>query len=134
MKSLMAMIRSKVLSTKWVVVLVFFTALAQGCAGNAEPVCSAEAVASVQVKVKAPDGEVTTAAQVAYTVDGGASKMCEPSGSMEFVCGYEEAGDFVITATPDSGGPMGSAEVKVASDECHVQTQKVEIQLGEPGS
>jgi len=121
------------LHTKLVVVLVFIVGLAQGFADNSGPVCTEIAVSSVQVTVKAPGGEVTTDAEVTYAVDGKDSKSCELIGSMEFVCGYEEAGDFVITATPDSGGPVGTAEVTVTSDECHVLTQKVEIQLGEPG-
>ena len=100
-----------------------------GCgSGGDEMACTTEARSSVTLEVVDTMGNRITDATVTYSVDGGASKNCEPFPDGTYTCGFEEAGAFSITAT--RGMDTHTHNLTVTSDECHVIGQNVTITLG----
>jgi hypothetical protein len=95
--------------------------------------CTTEARSSVSITlfdetgrnhVEATGGEGITAT---YTVDGGESQSCEAVFD-SVVCGWEQAGDFVIVV--DTAGYVPEQrEVTVGEDECHVISETLRIDL-----
>jgi hypothetical protein len=91
--------------------------------------CTTEARSSVTVSVVDASGAPVTDATVQYSVDKGPMTNCEqPGPDGAYVCGYEQKGSFIITAT--RGAMTGTATVTVTADECHVIGQTVKITLG----
>ena len=66
-----------------------------GCPGDLGIDCSMEARSSVNVSITGPGGVAPEGTSVQYSVDGGAFGDCTAMDS-DWVCGWEEAGDFVI--------------------------------------
>jgi hypothetical protein len=98
-----------------------------GCSDDVA--CTLEARSSVVVKVLDAAGVSVTDAEVVFSVNGGIMQACTVLAT-SFVCGMESGGAFVITAT--RGIDMGTVEVNVRRDECHVITQTVELILTAP--
>lgn len=97
-----------------------------------ETACTTEAIGSVSVTVVDADGAAIPGATVTYTVDGGAVTACEsPTNNGSFVCGWEVAGEFTVTASAP-GLVAASQTVTVEAGECHVTPEAVEIALTEP--
>jgi len=91
--------------------------------------CTAMAAASVQLQVTDTDGTVLTNATAWFEHDG-AIQDCEGMGGQEWVCGWEREGPMTIFADAP-GYAEGSVQVDVPADECHVQTQQVQLALEE---
>ncbi|MFM2161524.1 MAG: hypothetical protein RLZZ383_1036 [Pseudomonadota bacterium] len=90
--------------------------------------CTTEARASVQVLVT-PDQETAPDLTLTYTVDGGPEAPCTWVARGEAVCGFEETGTFVVTATAsDYGTATFTADVLPGT--CHVETVLAEITIG----
>ncbi len=92
--------------------------------------CTEEARASGNVIVKDADGAPVSDARVDYILDG-KLEPCENFGDGSYVCGYEQSGDFSITAV--KGTMSAGADVTVTRDACHVESEVVELTLM-PGS
>ena len=91
--------------------------------------CTAEARPSTQVTVVDADGQVLTdEAEVTYTVDGGEPRPCDALGGGSLACGWEVEGTFEITADALGYEPRTEAVI-VESDECHVITEEVRLEL-----
>lgn len=109
-------------------------ALLLGCGdgneGNNGTACTEEARSSVMAKVVDGAGAAVTDAMVTYTVDGGASKTCD-SVAMDgnYVCGYEEAGAFVVTATKGAMTATQNVTIVKTADGCHVEGQSITLTL-----
>ena len=96
-----------------------------------ELVCTDLAAVSVTVTVVDAAGAVVPDASVTFAANGGASQPCDASfeeGS--FVCGYEVAGEIVVTASAP-GRVDDSETVVVEMDDvgCHVVGQSVSLML-----
>jgi hypothetical protein len=103
--------------------------LIAGCGAEDGIACTTEARSSVTVSVVDASDAPVSDAVVQYSVDGGPMTNCEqPGPDSRYVCGYEQEGDFTITAT--RGAMTGTATVTVTKDECHVIGQTVKIALG----
>lgn len=93
--------------------------------------CTAEVVASVLVHLVGSSGETLDNPQVAYTLgDTAAPIACTSSDGVDWVCGNDEWGDFVIDAV--AGGHVAeSVDVVVLPDaaECHPVTESIEVSL-----
>ena len=93
--------------------------------------CSTIAMTSVRVTLEAADGslEPSMAVAVEYAVDGGAFQACfNNPETLDFVCGVEEPGSFVVRASAE-GYASAEATAEVGSDECHVITEAVTLVL-----
>ena len=104
---------------------------ADGTDGSDGEDCSAIAIASVFVTLEAADGALDdgSAATVEYSVDGGDFSDCVLNpGTLNYSCGYEEPGSFVVRASADGYVPA-EATAEVESDECHVITESVTLVL-----
>lgn len=95
--------------------------------------CTTEARSSVSITLLDEAGqnhvEATGGAGISatYTVDGGESQTCEAVFDA-VVCGWEQAGDFVIVVDAEGYVPE-QREVTVEEDECHVISEVLQIQL-----
>ncbi|APR85138.1 Hypothetical protein A7982_10487 [Minicystis rosea] len=98
-------------------------------AGCSSGICTADSRPSVTVYVVDGTKTAISDATVTYSVDGGPQKDCWPfdEGSKAYLCGEEEAGHIVVTAT--RGASTQTAEVDVVADECHVTTVSATITL-----
>lgn len=124
---------NKYLHALGILALLSFSALsALGCGegGDGGTACTEEARSSVTVNVKDGAGAAVTDATVTYTVDGGASKTCE-SILMDgtYVCGYEEEGAFVVTATKGAMTATQNITIGKTPDGCHVEGQTITLTL-----
>jgi hypothetical protein len=99
-----------------------------GCPIGDNPSCTTIATYSVNVTVVDEQGAAVAEAIVSYSVDGEERGACEDIGDGSFVCGVEEAGHFVITASAQ-GFEARSQEVVVNENECHVLPETLEISL-----
>lgn len=95
--------------------------------------CTDVELPSVVVTLVADDGAEMTNAWVRWTDPNTdmAPQPCDPSGTANvWHCGWERAGDFAIGAGADyySGGSW-EGTVGLTADECHVDTQHVELEL-----
>lgn len=98
--------------------------------------CTLELRASVTVRVVDARGNPQRDARVTFTRDGGAEQQALCNGSEQrkddcdwWVTGYEQAGEYVITATSTDGQRSVRQSVSVTEDECHVHTQQVTLTL-----
>lgn len=104
-------------------------ALVVGAAGCVEIDCTTEARASVTVTVVDETGQPLPGATVSYSVDSPALQPCIESGaSGTWMCGFEQAGVFTIYAERE-GYVSASDSVTVTEDQCHVETQVLEITI-----
>lgn len=94
--------------------------------------CTLEAAASVNVEVRDIDGAAVVDADVRYTVDGGDSEACDNFDDGRYACGYEIAGEFVVTATK-AGYAAAQNGVTVKDDECHVVGESLDLLLLKSG-
>lgn len=90
--------------------------------------CTTEARASVNVIVKDSMGAPVGDARVDYIVNGEMSS-CEGFGDGSYVCGYEQSGDFTITAV--SGVMEATERITVTKDTCHVKSEVIELTLAD---
>ena len=101
------------------VVLLPLTLLGCSVPDTGDP-CTTEARASVQLLVT-PDQETAPDLTLTYAVDGGAEADCTWVARGEAVCGFEETGAFVVTATA-TGYAAATFTADVLAGECHVET------------
>ena len=116
--------------------ILTLSALLPACGDFNQTFCTAEARASVQVNVVDPQGNPQRDARVTFTLDGGPEQQALCNGSEQtqgncdsWVTGYEQPGDYVITATSADGQRTARQSVSVTEDECHVQSQTVTLTL-----
>lgn len=107
-------------------------AVALGCDVLAAGGCDMSAASSVTVSVVDSAGSLISADDVTYEVDGLAEVSCDPldGSGQEWVCGYEETGDFLIRAYVGGGVFDASISVGMRPDGCHVDSQFIEITAG----
>lgn len=89
--------------------------------------CTTIAVASVNLSVVDFDGQPVPDASASYVVDGQDPQACE-SVLDGFICGWEVAGTFTVTASAP-GYQEATGEVTVGADECHVIPESLELVL-----
>lgn len=91
--------------------------------------CTDMAVASTNVVIQDAAGNAITGATVTYSVDGIDQGECENMNGT-YVCGWEQAGEFVITAEA-AGFVTNSIPVTVeqTEDGCHVVGEQVTLTL-----
>ncbi|MED5373881.1 MAG: hypothetical protein VX899_22875 [Myxococcota bacterium] len=94
-------------------------------------VCTDDLRSSLSVTLLDADGEPIDG-PVQYAVDGGEAESCDQIGDVvgEYVCGWEQPGEFVITASAE--GHLETEEtltIEMTEDGCHVDGQTLEIQL-----
>ncbi|HEX5747993.1 MAG TPA: hypothetical protein VFZ09_17255 [Archangium sp.] len=116
--------------------MLSLSTLLSACALPGERFCTLEARASVQVNVVDPRGNAVRDARVTFTRDGSAEQQALCNGSEQaqgncdtWVTGYEQPGEYVITATSADGQRTARQSVSVGEDECHVQSQTVTLTL-----
>ena len=102
--------------------------LLPGCLGDDAQDCTTEARSSVSLTVVDEQGNALADADAVFAVDGGAERDCESMGNGAFVCGWEEAGAFTITVDAEGFGAK-TVQLTVDADECHVQTEILEVTL-----
>ncbi|WNG42676.1 hypothetical protein F0U60_00150 [Archangium minus] len=98
--------------------------------------CTLEARASVQVRVVDPQGNPQQDARVTFTRDDGPEQQALCNGSEQrqgncdtWVTGYEQPGEYVITATSADGQHTARQSVSVSDGKCHVHSQSVTLTL-----
>lgn len=105
----------------------------QSTGGDGGVDCTTEARSSVSITLLDESGanhvESTGGVGISasYTVDGGESQVCEAVFD-SVVCGWEQAGDFVIVVDAEGYVPE-QREVTVEEDECHVISETLQINL-----
>lgn len=102
-------------------------ALSAGC-GSQAAVCDDAAVPSVFGTVVDEEGNGLPGALVTYTVDGEERGDCTFNEGAAFVCGSEESGAFVLTASLQ-GYYEAEAKLPVYAGACHVSSGQVAIQM-----
>lgn len=92
------------------------------CSKEELEMCTDIAVSSLSLTIVDAAGNALPGATVTYRVEEGEPQPCESVlGDGTFVCGYEVAGELVVTATAEGFSPAEVAYT-VAADECHVIT------------
>ncbi|GDX83514.1 hypothetical protein LBMAG42_53250 [Deltaproteobacteria bacterium] len=99
-----------------------------GCPDTEQTACDTMAAYSVTVSLVDGEGAPVTTASVNYTVDDGTATACQSVGGGDFVCGIEQAGHFVISATREGYVPV-TGEADVVAGECHVKAEALELLL-----
>lgn len=89
-------------------------------------VCTSIAVTSVVVEVSDETGALVSGADVRYEWDG-VESPCE-SNLGSYACGYENEGDTIIRVNLDGYAPYEQV-VSVPADDCHVETQQLNVEL-----
>ncbi len=83
---------------------------------------------SIVATVAGSSGEALSDVLVTWAPSGGDdSADCDESGS-EWICGYEQSGDFVVVASA-AGHETQVVDVTVEADPCHVITENVAFSL-----
>ena len=90
----------------------------------------------MQVNVVDPRGNPVRDDRVTLSLNGSAKQLALCNGSEQtqgncdtWVTGYEQPGNYVVTATSADGQRTARQSVTVDEDECHVQTQTVTLTL-----
>lgn len=100
-------------------------------------ICSSDIRSSAILTVEDQDGNPVENAEVSYTVDGVDGTFVEAWPNGQYVLGEEESGDFVVDvfAEMTTDDPCclevatGTLEFTIEENECHVETQDVELVL-----
>jgi len=104
-----------------------------GCPGsqNSDLICDGSAAISVVVEIEDASGQPVEADRVVFGVDGGEAVDAECIGDpcVRWFAGYEQAGDFEITAT--RGEESETVNVTVTEGECHVNGEQVVVQFSD---
>lgn len=107
-----------------------------GYDGDGTVECTLEARSSVQVTVVDSRGRPQRDARVTFTLDGGAEQeaLCDGGSGQKgdcssWVTAYEQAGDYLITATSAEGTRTARRQVTVTRDLCHVKGESVTLTL-----
>jgi hypothetical protein len=100
-----------------------------GCDVLPAPACDSSAFSSVTVSVVDSGGFLVSADDVTYEVDGLDEVSCDPldGSGQEWVCGYEETGDFLIRVYVGSEVYDASLSVGMRPDGCHVDSQFIDV-------
>lgn len=106
--------------------LALMTFAVAGC--PQERACTADARSSISLTVTDESGGTVEGVTATYTVDGGEEEDCESWGGDSFACAFERAGTFELRVAA-LGYESHSETIEVASDECHVITEVVEVAL-----
>jgi len=126
--------------TRSTLALAALTPLTLIACDGGETNCDAMAMASVSLTVVDPSGEPVAPTAFTFTLDGGEEREvdCMTDDCSEAVAGWEEPGEFVITASYDAdveGDPCCwyhdsvTETITIEQDECHVIGQAVELVL-----
>ena len=91
--------------------------------------CDNVAVGSVTVSVVDSAGNPVAPESVVYSVDGSEDADCESLGGdgSEFVCGWEEDGEFDISVSTATADYSAQTTVALSLDGCHVQGEFVTV-------
>ena len=118
---------------KAILFLAFIGAVSFSCSDdddqvNTEP-CTTVVANGLEVTVK-DGGAILTNGITVTATDGEYIEQLSPSDvSGIFKGATERGGDYIITVTGDGYQPYTSETITVASDECHVITQELTINL-----
>jgi hypothetical protein len=100
-----------------------------------EQECTAEVVPGVILTLVNTDGDPTVLgpenrawASFGFADTDGKPQHCEPYGTSQFACGWDQSGPFEISAGKIGYYPVFE-EVEVAFDGCHPVTESVEITM-----
>ena len=93
--------------------------------------CPAIAQSSVQIDLTDADGAPIPAANVQFSVDGGATQDCESWDDGTYVCGWEQVGEFVISIEADGYEPIEVEATVDGYDGCDLDSQLLDVQLDE---
>lgn len=94
--------------------------------------CTEIAASSVTLYVENPDGQPDDGT-VTWSLDGVEQGECYRVVTGTYTCGTEQAGTIVVTVAA-AGFAVVTHEVVVIADECHVDTQVVNVTLTECGN
>ena len=102
-----------------------------GIVDDDDGVCSTEARASVSISVVDESGASFTPEGVVFSVDGGEERVadCVDAHCTQWVAGWEETGEFLVTALGAYGETSANAVVELTDDGCHVVGQVMTLEL-----
>lgn len=100
--------------------------LAAGCPEDGVD-CTTEARVSVTVTLTAAGGGDLSEAQVTWETADRGPEACENYGD-DWLCGWEVSGEILIRAEAQ-GYQAAEETVTVTEDECHVESQSIDIEL-----
>ena len=103
---------------------MLFYFIACGGAEKMVPVCTADEVPSIVLHVYDEEGNLITPDEVVWSLDGGTPQVTPCPGGYCNI-GSEQSGEFKITVYYRS--EFAVTTVSVATDECHVMTEQVDI-------
>ncbi|TNE85040.1 MAG: hypothetical protein EP330_26925 [Deltaproteobacteria bacterium] len=111
------------------ITIAVLLAVAVGCDELPSGSCDTSAASSVTVSVVDGTGNLTPADDVTYDVDNLGEVGCDPldADGYEWVCGYEETGEFLILAYVGSSVYDATVSVGMRADGCHVESQFIDI-------
>ncbi len=101
--------------------------LAIGCPDEGTD-CTLEARVSVSVTLTAEGGGAVPEATVTWETADQGPEACEYHGAEVWLCGWEVGGEMLITAEAE-GFQNAEETVTVPEDECHVDSQSIDIEL-----
>ncbi len=124
--------------TRMTLTLAALTLIA--CNDGGETNCDAAAMASVSIAIIDADGNAVAPTSITFTLDGGEERDadCMNDDCSEAVAGWEEPGEFVITARYEAdveGDPCCwyndsiTETITIEQDECHVAGQSLDLVL-----
>jgi hypothetical protein len=91
--------------------------------------CTDIAMASVMLSVVDEEGRLIRGSSASFAVDGERQGGCEGENG-EFICGWEQAGEFEITASAEGFiASSRSITIEQTEDGCHVVGQELVIVL-----
>lgn len=94
-----------------------------------EVACTDIAVSSASIDIQNEQGEAIVGATVRFSTAEVAEQECQEfSGPGNYVCGFEVAGDLLITIEAEGYEPT-DLTVTVEQDECHVITEQRAVTL-----
>ncbi len=94
---------------------------------NEPHTCTAEERSSVTVDLVDPEGNPIEGASVEFLWED-IIEDCSDLGGGAYICGWEQGGEITVFADAEGYEP-NEAILEVASDECHVITETLEITL-----
>lgn len=118
---------------KVILLLAFIGAVSFSCSDDDDQVnntpCTDVVVPGLNVTVK--DGGITLTSGVTVTATDGEyiEQLVLSTDQNQYLGAWERGGDYIITVTGEGYQPYTSETITVTSDECHVITEEVTVNL-----